>query len=172
MKTRLKRFKYALLGVTLLMLIASCEKPEDEDKETDDDVKVESRTFPNSSWSYTSPHHYIDLSVPELTTDNINSAAVLVYFSIVEGTWRAVPYTEYTSTYNYFMNFTTSVSSVKVTWTYNSALSGGDDPNKYYGTNVKFKVVVIPSTVNAMKQSIDYNNYEEVSKAFDLKDSK
>lgn len=172
MKTSLNRFKRALLGMSMVMLIIGCEKPEDEDKKDDDNVMVESRTFSNTSWAYTTPSYYLDLSVPELTADNINSAAVMVYFSILEGTWRAVPYTQYGSGSNYFMNFMTSNGSVKVTWTHNLTGSKGVDPNEYYGTNVKFKVVVIPSTVSAAKQNIDYNNYEEVSKAFDIKDIK
>ncbi len=169
MKTVINKFKCVLVGLFILTIISSCEK-EEEEPNTNNAAKAESRTFSNTIWAYSSPYHYLDLSVPELTADNINSAAVMVYFSTVEGTWRAIPFTQYTPTYNYFMNFTTSAGSVRVTWVYNTTLSAGDDPNQYYGTNVKFKAVVISAAANALKPNINYYNYEEIKEAFHLKD--
>lgn len=168
MKNSLLRTQFKLISIFIIALITSCEKPEDGEL-SNDNKNVKSRTFNNSTWLYNSPHYYLDLSVPELTTENINSAAVLVYFSVVDGYWRAVPFTEYTSSSNYFMNFTANEGNVRVIWTYNSITSSGDNPNKFYGTTVKFKVVVVPA--NAALKKVDYDNYEEVKKVFQLEDT-
>lgn len=104
------------------------------------------------------------------TTDNLNSAAIMVYFTTGNNKWTAVPFTQYNSPSNYFMGFNTSVGNVQVTWIYDSSLSSGDSPNTYYGVTVQCKVVVIPKAAKDAHPNVDLNNYSEVKETFDLKD--
>jgi len=124
-----------------------------------------------SGWPYTSPSYYRNLAVPALNAANIDSAAVMVYFSKGLGIWDAMPFTQYNGlSPNYFMNFDTGVGNVQVTWTYNGS-SQGSDPNTYYNiTTIKFKVVVIPPSGRVANPDLDLRDYKEVKKRFHLQD--
>jgi hypothetical protein len=67
------------------------------------------------------------------------------------------------------MGFNTTVGQVEVTWFYDSSLSSGSDPNAYYGTTVRCKVV-IPPTMKLANPDLDLKDYEAVKKRFKLKD--
>lgn len=166
--------KILFLGVVTL-LINACKKdgatgpqgpqgPAGQNGKTN----VVSKTFTMSLWSYASPYHYRNLSVPELTANNVDSSLVMVYFSTIGSTWLALPYTQYNSPADYYMGFTSSSGSVQVTWVYDSSLSSGSDPNAYYGTTIKCKVVVIPSAMR--KTKVNHKNYKEVKTSYSLKD--
>jgi hypothetical protein len=117
---------------------------------------------------YSSSNYYVNLDVLELISFNINSVAVIVYFSTTGTKWIAVPFTQYNSPSNYFMGFNTSLGKVQVTWVYDSSLSQGNDPNTYYSTNVQFKVVVIPPAVRKANPDLDLKNYDAVKIRFDF----
>src|ERR1700758_5489644 len=98
----------ALFLAVIVLLIAGCKKgatgpqgPVGSPGKTN----VISSTFTMASWSYTSPHYYMNLTVPELTANNIDSALVMVYFSTVGSHWFALPYTQYNSPSDYYMGF-------------------------------------------------------------------
>jgi hypothetical protein len=131
-------------------------------------TNVTAATFSVSSWAFTAPYYYQNFSMPELTTKNIDSALVMVYFKTIGSNWFALPYTQYDSPYNYYMGFVCNVGNVQVTWFYDSSLSSGKDPNTYYSTVVKYKVVVIPPSMK--QKGVNVNNYEEVRGAYSLKD--
>ncbi len=131
------------------------------------EVNISSYTFTASSWSSTSSYWYYNFTVPALTSSNIDSAAVQVYAS-TGGNWIALPYTEVAST-NYFMGFNTGINNVQVTWIYNG-LGLGSSPNSFYTATLRIKVVVIPPSVRKANPDIDYNNYNEVSTTFNLKE--
>ena len=135
-------------------------------------ANVTTANFEVYNWSWSgSYYYYADLNVPELNSDNLQSAAVMVYFSTNGGNaWIAVPYTQYESPYNYYMGFATFTNTVQVTWFYDSSLSAGDDPNQHYGVNVKYKVVVIPPSQRLANPDLDLTNYEQVKARFSLED--
>jgi hypothetical protein len=127
---------------------------------------VVSNTYVASSWPYTSPYYYNNLSVSALTATNVNTSAVMVYLNKGDGKWIALPYTQYNSPSNYYMGFNTSAGNVQVTWTYDSSFSSGSDPNTFYGATVQLKVVVIPPAL--VKKNINLRNFEEVKSAYNL----
>jgi hypothetical protein len=132
-------------------------------------ANVISATFTMSSWLYSSPFFYGNLSIPEITSANANSAAVMVYFNTGNATsWVALPYTQYNSPSDYYMGFNTSAGNIQITWVYDSSISSGSDPNTFYGTTVNYKVVVIPPAM--MKPNVNHHNYAEVKVAYNLKD--
>lgn len=162
-------FFFSILSV--IFLLNSCKKgdagpqgPAGQNGKTN----VSSTTYTMTNWLYTSPYYYKDLAVPELTASNIDSSMVMVYFSTIGSNWFALPYTQYNSPINYFMGFVSRAGNVQVTWTYNSSLSAGSDPDTYYATTVKCKVVIIPPS--AKKSHVNHNDYKEVKASYNLKD--
>ena len=132
---------------------------------------VTSTTFMMNNWLWSAPYHYSNLNVPALTTSNASSAAVMVYFNTDGGNnWIALPYTQYHSPSNYYMGFNTNVGIVQVTWVYDSSLSSGDNPNVYYSSTVRCKVVVIPPAMKLANPDLDIKDYEAVKKRFKLKE--
>lgn len=164
---KLKTPGIVLLTFTLLLL-NGCKKEGPQGPAGN--ANVTARTFTVSSWSWSSPYYYVNLSVPELTTENMNAAAVMVYSQSSGSSWRAIPYTQYYSPYNYYMGFTTNSNNVQVTWVYDSSFSSGDDPNTFYGAAMHYKVVVIPPAERKANPNIDLTDYEAVKKAYHLED--
>jgi hypothetical protein len=133
-------------------------------------ANVKSATFSVSTWYWNTPNYYVNLGVTELTSSNVNTAAVMVYFTYGNKPWYAVPYSQYNYPSNYYMGFNTGVGNVQVTWFYDSSLSSGDDPNTYYAATIKIKVVTIPPAEIKKHPDLNLKNYQEVSKTFNLKD--
>ncbi|MDP1803205.1 MAG: hypothetical protein Q8L81_17720 [Bacteroidota bacterium] len=169
MKKILKITILFFLG-SIILVINGCKKTGPQGPAgpagKDSPVNVYSTTFTMSSWSYTSPYYYRNLSVPELTSNNVDSSLVMVYFSTGGSNWFALPYTQYNSPVNYYMGFVSSVGNVQVTWVYNSSLSTGSDPNSYYGTTITCKAVVIPPA--RIKPGVNHQNYDDVKVAYGL----
>lgn len=166
----LKIYLTILFGITILVLNGCKKKETPGPAGKDGNANVTSTIFSAASWSWNSPHYYVNLSVPELTSSNINSAAIMVYFSTTGSGWIAVPYTQYDSPYDYFMGFNTSVGNVQVTWFYDSSASSGSNPNTYYATTVKYKVVIIPPALVKANPNLNLDDYSAVKKRFNLKD--
>lgn len=167
MKKTLQLFSLVTL-IVMLTFVSGCKK-NNNNNSSNNNVKVLSSSFTITSWSWSSPNYYSNLSVPELTSDNINTAAVMVYFS-TGSNWIAIPFTQYNSPYNYYMGFNTGVGKVQVTWTYDSSLSSGDNPNTYYSATVKCKVVVIPPAKISANPDLNLKDYKAVKERFNLKD--
>lgn len=171
MKTKTTKFSLAAIASLFILFTTSCQKGDTGTPGQNGTGNIASRTYTVNTWAYTSPNHYVNLSVPELTNANINSCAVMVYFKTPNtDSWRAVPFAQYTSTSNYYMNCSSSVGNAQVTWFYNSSLSSGDNPNVYYGATSQFKVVVIAASLKAKNADINYQNYSEVKAKFGLND--
>lgn len=130
-------------------------------------AQVKSHTFTVTAWNWSPPHHYVNLAVPEITSSNIETAGVMVYYSTQPNTWTSVPYTVYGTVHNYYMGFRYTPGLVEVTWLYDG-LGSGDDPNTYYNTNVKCKVVIVPSSARKANPDINWDNYEDVRQRFGL----
>jgi len=165
-----------LVKITCLILISgfiisffSCTKKGEEGAPgKDGSANVSARTFTVTTWSSNSSFWYKQLSVPEITADNINSAAIMVYWGTVSNNWIALPYT-YVSSTNYFMGFLSAVNLIEVQWTYNG-LGIGNSPNSELGNPVMIKVVVIPPALIKKNPDLDLSNYNEVRKTFKIQD--
>jgi hypothetical protein len=161
----------------ITILINSCQKqgpagpegPKGTDGQNGSN-HVSSKTFTMTSWSFTAPYYYRNLGIPELTSNNIDSALVMVYFATIGSNWLALPYTQYNSPYDYFMGFVSYNGNVQVTWFYDSSLSSGSDPNAYYGTTIRCKVVVVPPAMKKKYGYVNMKNYDQVKQTFNLID--
>lgn len=131
---------------------------------------VSAYTFSINTWAWSAPYYYRNLVIPSITSSNTDSAAIIAYFS-TGSLWRALPYTQYDSPYNYYMGLNTTVGSVQVTWFYDFSGSSGSDPCAYYGvTNILVKVVVIPPAHRKANPDLDIRDYKAVKKRFNLTD--
>ncbi len=165
---------YTISFTTILiissLILNSCQKTENGTPGKDGNSNVISKlyTINSSNWLNNGTRWYTFLTVSDLTTSNINSAAVQLFFGTTNNNWVAVPYTEI-ATSNYFMGFITSPNYIQVTWENNISL--GNNPNIFYSiTTVNFKVVIIPPTARLSHPNLDLNNYNEIKKAFKLPD--
>lgn len=173
MKT-VKLTMIALLAMSALVF-DGCKKPKDGETGpqgaagVDGNANVTATTFSVSTWTYSSPAWSANLAVPALDPDNINTAAVMVYFGSGTNTWTAAPNTYYNSSGNYFSGFVTTVGNVKVTWIYNG-VGSGNDPNAFFGTTTTaIKVVVIPPAGLAAHPEVDLKNYDQVMSTFNIR---
>lgn len=167
---KMLRINSVILFTASILLITGCKKGKDGEPGKDGSTNVISKLFSatSASWSNNGSYWYAFLTVPDLTTDNINSAAIQVFFSTSNNSWTAVPYTEVASS-NYFMGFITKPNNIEVTWENNTSL--GSNPNSFYtATTVQFKVVIIPAAARLANPNVDLNNYNEIKKTFNLKD--
>jgi hypothetical protein len=152
-------------SLAFIILFAGCKKGKDGTDGKDGNANVKYRTFNSPGWNDNGSYWYTDLGVPEITSDNLNSAAVQVF--IGTGTdWTAIPCAYVTST-NYFWTFIMSTGSVRVKWTYNG-IGSGSSPNSIYNATVQVKVVVIPPAL--IKPGINYRNYDELRKAYNIQE--
>ena len=138
-----------------------------KDSAVDPATQVKTHTYSVDTWYWSSPHHYVNLEVPELTASNIQTAGVLVYYSVQPDVWTSVPYTVYGTLHDYHMGFRYASGLVEVNWMYDGT-SSGDDPNTYYSTIVKCKVVIVPSSARMANPNLDWNSYEDVCNRFGL----
>jgi hypothetical protein len=155
---------------TSLIFIGACKKGDTGSPGKDGNANVASHTFSTNSWLNNSSRYYQDYTIPELTSDNINTASVEVYFSTTANNWVALPYTYVSSPNNYFMGFISTINKVEVTWDCNSTFSSGSDPNNVFGTTVQIKIVVIPPAQRKAHPNVNHHNYTEVKAAYNLKD--
>jgi hypothetical protein len=165
MKTTFSFVLMAAVAGSVLLTFSGC----DSEEPVDPAKQVSAHTFSISNWNYASPEHYADLPVAAITSANINSVGVMVYYSAYPDVWVSVPYTVYGTVHDYHMGFLYDPGTVEVTWMYDGT-SMGSDPNTYYGTTVKCKVVVVPSTARLANPNLDWNDYEQVKRRFHLKD--
>ncbi|MES2141103.1 MAG: hypothetical protein V4511_15460 [Bacteroidota bacterium] len=154
----------SLIMVLTTMSVISCKKG----NEAGPTVTVTSKTYSVPTWSSSSTRWYTQLSVPELTSGNINTAAVQVYFGLDNTNWTALPNTVVSST-NYFMGYMTTVGTVQVNWDYNG-IGIGSSPNTFYSATSLFKVVVIPPAAIVANPDLDLNNYNTVKAKFNIAD--
>jgi hypothetical protein len=161
-------FNLILFLGAAMTLNNGCKKGKDGEPGKDGSANVFSHTYSIPAWSSTSSYYYADLYFAELTSSNINTASVQVYFGTVSGEWTALPYTEYASV-NYWMKFTTTVNNIEIQWWHNT-VTLGSNPVTYYGATSQFKVVVIPPSALQANSDLDLRNYNEVKERFKLKD--
>lgn len=162
------RFTGAMLFFLMVIVINGCKKGETGPAGKDGSVNVKAHTFSVPTWTNNGTLWFNEFPVPELTSDNINSAAIQVYWGTTSNNWIALPYTFVSST-DYFMGYLTQIGNVEVRWTYNG-IGVGSDPNTELGGTVQIKVVVIPPAMVKKNPNVNMNNYNEVKSAYGLKD--
>jgi hypothetical protein len=138
-------------------------------------VKVRTYSVSSSQWvnsTSTTPYeYYVDLTDQDITQSIINNGAVLVYIENSSGGWYPLPSIGYAQSnggadLEYKLSPVYSLSTVTVLYYIVS------NPNYWIPANPgaqTFKVIVIAGSLQS-SANINWNNYEEVKKAFNLHD--
>ena len=117
-----------------------------------------------SSWGVNASHSYeldASFSVPAITADVVNNGTIQVFIGDGTGNqWSAMPFSLTGVEFNYTYSLQTIIFQV--------TQSNMNPPNNP-GTQ-QFKIVVIPSAMRKAHPNVNYHNYEEVKKVFNLKD--
>lgn len=168
--------KIILLSAVFIAMLTGCKKETGPVGPTgpqgpqgiQGNANVHSYSFaaaPNN-WNTTSspPAYFVSLSVPELTSEIMNSGAVLVYMQVAGNTnYTQLPVTSYVSSgYSETFEVSNTVGVVKV-FRSNSSLT----LPPALTTNVTFKVIVIAAGLEAAN-GIDLSNYTTVKERWNL----
>ena len=171
MKTSIKKIvekTFITLTLCTLIFTTSCKKPEKGatgPAGPTGNANVQSTTVTISNWSYSAPSYYVNLSYSAITSNIINSGAVLVYAQTGTGTYSQLPLTVYpSSSYSSSLEVVSSLGSVQVIWT-DSDLTQPANPGTW-----TFKIVAIASSAIAENPNVDLNDYNQVKAAFNLND--
>lgn len=151
-----------------VLLFGACSKPKDGApgaQGPQGNANVQSSIYTVTSWGYTAPEYYVNLTVSAITQDIINTGAVLVYQTTGAADVQ-LPYTWYPSaSYSETWTPLITLSNVKIVVT-DSDLTQPANP----GAGVQFKVVVMASRSMLQNPHINFKNFASVKKAFNLKD--
>jgi hypothetical protein len=129
-------------------------------------ANVRSATFHvyTSSWTLAAPKYYKIISYGYITQDILDNGAVLVYMQDASGSWYATPFILYYTGYSTEIYQIIKVGQVVIT-VMDSDLTQTSNPG-----DMIFKIVVIAGSAKSLHKNIDYNNYNEVKKTFNLTD--
>ena len=131
---------------------------------TNGNANVVSSSITSSNWVYSSPSWGISFTYPAITQDIIDKGAVLVYLK-VGSAYNQLPLTIYQSaTYSSTYEVSTIVGGLTIFAT-DSDLTQPNNPG-----SKTFKIVVIAASQRMANPNVNYGNYNEVKKAFNLKD--
>lgn len=161
------KIKILILSVFVSLLISGCEKGDKGDPGPSGTTNVSAHTYSVLDWSSNSSCWFTNLTVSEITSDNINSISVQVYFGKGDGVWMALPTTVVAST-DYYMGYSTAVGIVQIQWYYNG-VGIGNSPNTFFGFTSQYKIVLIPNAAKKANPNVDLKDYNAVKAAFDLK---
>ena len=114
----------------------------------------------------------VDLEYDAINLAVHNDGAVLVYMDN-ENTWRQLPMTFYYTDYDNQGNLVNCSSSLEVS-SYNGGVSIFWTENDFYngrkiGTH-RFKIVTLSNADYSARPDVDYSNYEEVKRVFQIKE--
>jgi hypothetical protein len=169
-KTKNKMRKTIILGMYVLTVLTfgACTKAKDgapgaqgpQGTQGNANVQSFTSTTNNGSWTLSNGEYDAYLSVPAITQDILDKGTVNIFASDGSGGYTALPF----SVAGMAINYTMSVGTINIQVTMND---GTNPPN--IGANT-FKVVVIAGKSMATHSNVNFTNYNELKKTFNLKD--
>lgn len=103
-----------------------------------------------------------------ITQDIKDKGVIMVYVDDGAGGWIALPYSVSLTDVSNSLNFYVSTGSVTIRVTGYDISFGSPGAFAYNGS--VFRIVAIASSIRMQHPSINWNDYQEVKKVFDLKD--
>jgi len=174
--------KFAMLAISFAVLFTSCAKDGETGPQgpagtngtngtngTDGDVNVTTHTFtvnPND-WIPAGfagqPGHciYVEQYYSEIT-QNVYDNGTILGFVKDQGYWVAMPFTSYSGIVDVLYSSTYKPEFYKVNVFFS------DLTTPYFTTSMEFKVVIVDGTLRTANPDLDWNNYYEVARRFDL----
>jgi hypothetical protein len=162
----MKKVKFICVAMLALLCLVSCRKPK-----TNANVYSSTPTVYSSDWYWDNTSWRVDLRYDAIDLNVHQYGAVLVYMDN-QNTWRQLPMTYYYSVIENGQTIYCS-SSLEVS-SYNEGVSIFWTENDFYNGNRpgdhRFKIVAISSIDYAARPDVDYSNYEEVKRVFQIKE--
>jgi hypothetical protein len=128
-------------------------------------TSVLAQTIIVSTWEYNSDLSAYTAAITDsnISQDILDHGFVVVYWEMGTGVWVQLPWTLYitsslSTTYSVLYSLNTVLIMLR-----DSDLTKPNDPDP-----MKFKIVAVSGSTGLAKQSIDWSNYEEIKKEFQL----
>ena len=93
---------------------------------------------------------------------------ILVYKGGDNGMWKLLPLTQYIGTTGNWVNYENHFSKNQVTIEANSNLAFTEPVLSSYLVDQRFRVLIIPANTVSKGNAVDYTNYNEVIKHFNI----
>lgn len=164
------------VALTLGLTLASCAKKGDTGPAgpagtngTNGNANVKSKTIfvAGSEWINSPGESSVTKIVSEISTDIVNTGAVLVYIDNGGNNWTALPATT-TSTTGLVISFGYDIEPGKLILTAEVNANITLTASAFGNTN--FRIVNIAGSGRLANPNLNYNDYNAVKKAFNLKD--
>jgi len=164
------------IKLSLLMLVCAsvtvfdaCKKPEKGDTGpagADGNANVHSQISTVTSWSFSAPVYYADITVPALTEAIANNGAVLVYMASSGGgsPYMQLPVTVYPSA-----SYSETFSVITATGVVEINIKDSDLTSPSLPSAHTFKIVTIESRMLQAHPEVNLKDYEQVKRVFNLK---
>lgn len=167
----MKRQILPILLICTLILFNGCTKkgpegPSGKDgKDGNANIKSTTLTFSSWSWDTTNGYDYCNFTWPEITSSIALTGTVYIYVYTTYG-WAALPRTLYpNATYSESQRYTYDTGTFRII-VQDSDLTA---PSPALGTWL-IKVIAVESSGIQKHPGLNWKNYDEVKKTFNLKD--
>lgn len=147
--------------------LASCRGPK-----TNANVYSSTVTVRETDWRWDNTSWRVDLRYDAIDLSVHDGGAVFVYMDN-GNTWRQLPMTFYYTDYDNQGNLVHCSSSLEVS-SYTGGVSIFWTENDFYNGRVigdhRFKIVALSNADYSARPDVDYSNYEEVKRVFQIKE--
>ncbi|MFH0893729.1 MAG: hypothetical protein V2A54_04775 [Bacteroidota bacterium] len=169
----------AFAALAIALLVGGCKKDDDSMYQLKGDYQPKGNYQPAGNygnanivsnqftvtWTLSAPAYYCTIYDGNITQSIVDNGSVEVYMSNGSGGWIALPYTmPMSSTYASTYTPVHYLGGVTV-WKYDTDYTQASDP----GTTT-FKVVCVSYAGKIANPNLNWNDYNEVKNAFNLKD--
>jgi len=170
MKKNFTLFVYLLI-IGSLATLNSCKKDDDsgyQPKGNYGNTNLTTVQLTNAQWAWDASNLWSYSTwnnISSLTSDIVNNGSVMVYEDEGSGSWAALPFS---------FNLGGGVSAHEF-YTFSSGtvivyIAASDDSNLNPSNGGTYKLVCFSKAAKIAHPNVDYKNYSEVKKAFNLKD--
>jgi hypothetical protein len=126
-------------------------------------ANVVSTIFVSTNWVYQTPYWVQTFTNPAITRDIVDRGAVLAYLQLSNGGYSQLPVTFYPDP-----SYSTSIEVSYVVGKVSLILNDSDQTQPNQPGVWTFKIVVISASGKMKNPNLDYSNYQEVVKAFEI----
>jgi hypothetical protein len=154
-----------IFGIALISIVGCTKEGPTGPAGANGNANVVSSTISSSNWVFNSPSWSNTFTYPAITQDIIDKGAVLVYLKNGQA-YSQLPLTIFQSaSYSTSLEVASFPGGVKIFWT-DSDLTQPNNPG-----NKEFKIVVIAASGLAQNPNLDFENYDAVKRAYNLREN-
>lgn len=163
----MRKVTFFCVAFLAMCCLASCRGPK-----TNANVYSSTVTVREADWRWDNTSWRVDLRYDAIDLSVHDGGAVFVYMDN-GNTWRQLPMTFYYTDYDNQGNLVHCSSSLEVS-SYSGGVSIFWTENDFYNGRVigdhRFKIVALSNADYSARPDVDYSNYEEVKRVFQIKE--